>query len=114
MYLGRIVEIAGSAATLRRSKASLYAGHDAAPVPDPRIERRRRRIILQGDVPSPLDPPPGCRFQTRCPVVLDRCRSENPPLMSLAPGLPATACWRSAETPVLLPQALATTEKKLA
>ncbi len=115
MYLGRIVEI-GDRRPLYADPRHPYtrALLSAVPVPDPRIERRRRRIILQGDVPSPLDPPPGCRFQTRCPVVLDRCRTDNPPLVSPAPGMPATACWRSAETPVLLPQAVPTTEKKLA
>ena len=77
------------------------------PVPDPLIERRRRRIILEVDVPSPLDPPPGCRFQTRCPVVQDRCRRDDPPLEPLQPGAPAVACWRAAEVPQLLPHALA-------
>jgi oligopeptide/dipeptide ABC transporter ATP-binding protein len=67
------------------------------PVPDPRVERKR--IILSGDVPSPVDPPPGCRFHTRCPYAFDRCRVEVPPMKEVAPGHLA-ACHLRDGTPV--------------
>ena len=54
--------------------------------PDPEIAARRKRIILKGDVPSPTDPPKGCRFHTRCPFAQDRCRSEAPVLRRMAEG----------------------------
>jgi oligopeptide/dipeptide ABC transporter ATP-binding protein len=58
----------------------------AIPVPDPK--REKRRILLAGDIPSPLNPPPGCRFHTRCPAVMDRCRSDPPELYLPEPGHP--------------------------
>ena len=90
MYLGKIVELA--------DRRSLFANPrhpytrallSAVPVPDPTA--RRDRIILKGDVPSPIDPPKGCRFHTRCPYVFDRCRVEEPLLLDKAPGQKA-AC----------------------
>ena len=59
---------------------------DAAPVPDPEIERSRQRTILEGDIPSPLNPPSGCVFSTRCPLVTDECKSMVPELDDFAPG----------------------------
>jgi len=50
----------------------------AIPIPDPRTEARRKRIILEGDIPSPVRPPSGCRFHTRCPIAYDRCKVEVP------------------------------------
>jgi oligopeptide/dipeptide ABC transporter ATP-binding protein len=85
MYLGRIVEYADKAAVftdpLHPYTEALLA---AVPIPDPRV--RRRRNHLQGDVPSPVNPPPGCSFHTRCPYVEARCRTERPPLREVAPG----------------------------
>jgi oligopeptide/dipeptide ABC transporter ATP-binding protein len=68
----------------------------AIPVPKPRA--KRSRILLQGEMPSALNPPAGCRFHTRCPYVIDRCRVESPGLLADATGH-ATACHRTAELP---------------
>ena len=85
MYLGQIVEQAPSAA-LFEAPAHPYtqALLSAIPVPDPR--RRRERIVLSGDVPSPAKPPPGCRFHTRCPAVMPRCSREEPPAYRVGEG----------------------------
>jgi peptide/nickel transport system ATP-binding protein/oligopeptide transport system ATP-binding protein len=92
MYLGKVVELA-SREELFSNPLHPYtqALMSAIPIPDPRI--RRQRIILPGDVPSPLNPPPGCRFHPRCPVVMDHCSSQEPKLGEVSPGH-YTACWR--------------------
>jgi oligopeptide/dipeptide ABC transporter ATP-binding protein len=85
MYLGRIVEYTDKTTLFTRPlhpyTEALLA---AVPVPDPKIKRARR--VVQGDVPSPLKPPPGCRFHTRCPYAEARCRQEVPALREVEPG----------------------------
>jgi len=86
MYLGRIVELADKrslfATPLHPYSEALLA---AAPAPDP-TRRRRKRMILQGDVPSPMRPPSGCHFHTRCPYALPECSVTDPPLIEVSPG----------------------------
>jgi peptide/nickel transport system ATP-binding protein len=87
MYLGKVVELA--------DREALYAAPrhpytvallSAVPVPDPARRRRHDRVLLTGDVPSPVAPPPGCRFHTRCWKATEVCRSVEPPLAEQAPG----------------------------
>ncbi len=93
MYLGKIVELT--------DRNELYANPlhpytqallSAVPIPDPLIEEQRRRVILEGDVPSPANPPKGCNFSTRCPRVMDICREQDPEFKDYGGGH-FVACW---------------------
>jgi peptide/nickel transport system ATP-binding protein len=95
MYLGKIVEISPAAELyddpLHPYTISLLS---AVPIPDPVVERERETILLPGDLPSPANPPPACRFHTRCPYVqATRCRDEEPELRRLGPGHVVACHW---------------------
>ena len=100
MYLGKIVEIAKTndlfAHPLHPYTHALLSG---IPIPD--VEHKRWRIVLSGDVPSPLNPPEGCRFHTRCPFVVGRCRKEEPLFETVAEGH-QVACHRKQEMEKLI------------
>ncbi|MEW5724810.1 MAG: ABC transporter ATP-binding protein [Thermodesulfobacteriota bacterium] len=100
MYLGKIVETAGTNELFQRPfHPYTYALLSGIPIPD--VEHKPRRMVLHGDVPSPVNPPPGCRFHTRCPFVLELCRREEPRLEEMGLGHLA-ACHRKRETATLM------------
>ena len=100
MYLGKIVELANGKEIYRDplmpySKALI----SAVPVPDPAIEATRERIILKGDVPSPINPPTGCHFHTRCPFAIEECKQIVPQLVEIKPSHYAACIRINAEHP---------------
>jgi oligopeptide/dipeptide ABC transporter ATP-binding protein len=94
MYLGKVMELAPAADLYARPRHPYTRALIAAvPLPDPEAERARPREILRGDLPSPIDPPSGCRFRTRCRYVIERCRVEVPALRPFDGG--RVACHRA-------------------
>jgi oligopeptide transport system ATP-binding protein len=81
LYLGKVMELAEAGVLLSQPRHPYtQALLSAAPIPDPEIERAKRRMLIEGDLPSPLNPPSGCVFRTRCPIAKDKCAQEVPAL----------------------------------
>jgi len=100
MYLGKLVEIA-DAKTIYADPLMPYtkALISAVPVPDPKVEAKRQRVVLEGDVPSPINLPRGCRFHTRCPYMIEACKQIVPPLVEVKPSHFAACIRVSPEQP---------------
>jgi oligopeptide transport system ATP-binding protein len=94
MYVGKIVELSTRDEIYERPlHPYTQALLSAIPIPDPVAERRRKRIVLTGDIPSPVDPPSGCRFHTRCPIAFERCTVEDPAFRDYGGGHLAACHW---------------------
>ena len=91
MYLGRIVELA-DADTIYRAPKHPYTRALISAIPEPDPKRKKQRIVLQGDVPSPINPPSGCPFHPRCPHATDRCKTEMPLLRTAGETGQQVAC----------------------
>lgn len=102
MYLGKLVEVA-EARTIYDDPLMPYtkALISAVPVPDPVIEAARERVVLEGDIPSPINPPEGCRFHTRCPYAIQACKEVVPPLVEIKPNHFAACIRISAGQPAI-------------
>ncbi|MFD2417193.1 ABC transporter ATP-binding protein [Amycolatopsis pigmentata] len=98
MYFGRVIE-EGTAAEITESPTHPYtqALLSAVPAPNPDLQRSRQRTVLHGDLPDPLKPPTGCRFRNRCPVAMDACATQDPPLLRIGPTR-RVACLRHQPT----------------
>jgi oligopeptide/dipeptide ABC transporter ATP-binding protein len=96
LYLGRLAEVSESK-TLFREPRHPYTRMLLDAVPDLEMTGRQRKPV-EGEIPNPIDPPPGCTFHPRCPFVFDRCRVEVPPLCPTASAKPLATVWRKAES----------------
>jgi oligopeptide/dipeptide ABC transporter ATP-binding protein len=96
MYLGKIVELT-TRDELYRNPIHPYTKALLSAIPSPHPRQKRERTLLKGDIPSPLNPPKGCRFHTRCPVAMDRCSHEEPEFREVQFGH-WVACWLAASS----------------
>ncbi|MCI4360513.1 MAG: ATP-binding cassette domain-containing protein [Thermoplasmata archaeon] len=108
MYLGRIVEH-GPVRSVLEHPVHPYTKALLAAVPVPDARRRKTRYRIGGDIPSLVDPPPGCRFAPRCPFVIERCRTEDPPLLPMVGTDRLVACHRADEVKEIAPETLLAT-----
>jgi oligopeptide/dipeptide ABC transporter ATP-binding protein len=110
MYLGKIAELADRKSLFNEPlHPYTQALISAVPTPNPKVERKRKRVLLEGEVPSPANPPSGCVFHTRCPIAVDECRQVVPEFREVLPGHYA-ACHLIAEAakiPIDLPSQIA-------